>query len=70
MRTLHILQAGPSNFEVRDDDGGLMGVAADEARAVTSAMFSADLMGQQGHPVRVVAEHDGRREEIYAVRRA
>ncbi len=70
MRTLHILQAGPSNFEVRDDDGGLMGVAADEARAVTSAMFSADLMGQQGHPVRVVAEHDGRSEEIYAVRRA
>ncbi|MES2253485.1 MAG: hypothetical protein V4559_00440 [Pseudomonadota bacterium] len=70
MRTLHILQAGPSNFEVRDDHGGLMGVAADEARAVTSAMFSADLMGQQGHPVRVVADHDGRREEIYAVRRA
>ncbi len=70
MRTLHILQAGPSNFEVRDDDGGLMGVAADEARAVTSAMFSADLMGQQGYPVRVVADHDGHSEEIYAVRRA
>jgi hypothetical protein len=70
MRTLHILQAGPSSFEVRDEMGGLMGVASDETKAVTSAMFSADLIGQQGHPVRVIAEHDGRSEEIYAVRRA
>ena len=69
MRTLHILQAGPSNFEVRDDTGGLMGVATDETKAVTSAMFSADLIGQQGFAVRVLADHDGRSEEIYAVRR-
>jgi hypothetical protein len=69
MRTLHILQAGPSNFEVRDDAGGLMGVATDETKAVTSAMFSADLIGQQGFAVRVLADHDGRSEEIYAVRR-
>ena len=70
MRKLHILQAGPASFAVRDEAGGLMGVASDEAKAVTSAMFSADLIGQQGYTVRVVADHDGRSEEIYAVRRA
>ncbi len=68
MRTLHIFQAGPSSFEVRDEAGGLMGVASDETKAVTSAMFSADLIGQQGYPVRVVSDHEGRSEEIYAVR--
>lgn len=70
MRTLHILQAGPASFEVRDEAGGLMCIASDETKAVTSAMFSADLIGQQGYTVRVVADHDGRSEEIYAVRRA
>jgi hypothetical protein len=45
-------------------------VAADEARAVASAMFSADLMGQQGYHVRVLADHGGGIEEVYAVRRA
>jgi hypothetical protein len=70
LRTLHIRQAGPSRFEVCDDDGEVMNVAADEARAVASAMFSADLMGQQGYHVRVLADHGGGIEEVYAVRRA
>ncbi|MGZ5922021.1 MAG: hypothetical protein ACXWLT_09670 [Rhizomicrobium sp.] len=67
-RTLRICQAGPATYEVRDDEGGLMGVAADEAKAVTSAMFSADLIGQHGISVRVVADRDGDVEEVYAVR--
>jgi hypothetical protein len=70
MRTLCVRQAGPTQYEVRDDEGGLMGVAADEARAVTGAMFSADLIGQHGIPVRVIADRDGDVEEVYAVRRA
>jgi hypothetical protein len=69
-RTLCIRQAGPASYEVRDDEGGLMGVAADEAKAVTSAMFSADLIGQHGIAVRVIADRDGDVEEVYAVRRA
>ena len=67
IHTLHVRQAGPQRFEVLDDTGSLMGVAADEAKAMTSAMFSADLIGQQGGSVRVVADHDGRVAEIYSV---
>ena len=70
MRTLCVRQAGPAKYEVRDDEGGLMGVAADEAKAVTSAMFSADLIGEHGIAVRVIADRDGDVEEVYAVRRA
>ena len=69
-RTLCVRQAGPATYEVRDDEGGLMGVAADETKAVTSAMFSADLIGQYGISVRVIADRDGDVEEIYAVRQA
>jgi hypothetical protein len=69
-RTLCVRQAGPATYEVRDEEGGLMGVATDEAKAVTSAMFSADLIGQNGIAVRVVADRDGDVEEVYAVRRA
>jgi hypothetical protein len=69
IHTLLVRQAGPSRYEVLDNVGGVMGVAADEARAVTSAMFSADLIGQQGYAVRVIADHGGEVEEIYAVRR-
>jgi hypothetical protein len=69
VHTLRICQAGPQRFEIRDNNGGLMGVAANEAKAMTSAMFSADLIGQQGVHVRVVADHDGDVEEVYAVRR-
>ena len=68
--TLHVRQAGPQRYEIRDEAGGLMGVAANEAKAMASAMFSADLIGQQGIAVRVVADHDGDVEEVYAVRRA
>jgi hypothetical protein len=70
VQTLRVRQAGPERYEIRDEAGGLMGVAADEAKAMSSAMFSADLIGQQGIPVRVVADHDGDVEEIYAVRSA
>ena len=70
IHTLRVRQAGPQRFEVLDDAGGLMGVAADEARAMTSAMFSADLIGQQGGAVRVMADHDGGVAEIYSVRHA
>ncbi|MEP6829578.1 MAG: hypothetical protein ABI963_04510, partial [Rhizomicrobium sp.] len=66
MHTLRVRQAGPSRYEVLDDAGGVMGVATDESRAMTSAMFSADLIGQQGFPVRVLADHDGDVEEVYA----
>ena len=69
LRTLHICQAGPSRFEVRDDAGEVMGVAPDEAKAVTSAMFSADLIGAQGYHVRVLAGLESGVEEVYAVRR-
>ncbi|HEY4078479.1 MAG TPA: hypothetical protein VGM26_16230 [Rhizomicrobium sp.] len=69
LRTLHICQAGPSRFEVRDDAGAVMGVAPDEAKAVTSAMFSADRIGEQGHHVRVLAGCENGGEEVYAVRR-
>ena len=70
VHTLRVRQAGPSHYEVLDNAGGVMGVAVDEAKAVTSAMFSADLIGQQGFAVRVLADHDGDVEEVYAVRRA
>ncbi len=70
VHTLRVRQSGPSRFEVLDNAGGVMGVAADEARAMTSAMFSADLIGAQGFAVRVLADHDGEVEEVYAVRRA
>jgi hypothetical protein len=69
VHTLRVRQAGPQRFEVLDDAGGVMGVAADEARAMTSAMFSADLIGQQGGSVRVVTDHDGGVAEVYSVRR-
>ncbi len=46
-----------------------MGVATDEAKAVTSAMFSADLIGAQGYHVRVLAGLESGVEEVYAVRR-
>jgi hypothetical protein len=70
VHTLLVRRAGLSRYEVLDNAGGVMGVAADEAKAMTSAMFSADLIGQQGFPVRVLADHDGDVEEVYAVRRA
>jgi hypothetical protein len=69
VHTLRVRRAGPYRFEVLDDAGGVMGVAADEAKAMTSAMFSADLMGQRGGSVRVVADHDGGVAEVYSVRR-
>jgi hypothetical protein len=70
VQTLRVRQAGPQRYEIRDEAGELMGVAANEAKAMASAMFSADLIGQQGIAVRVVADHDGDVEEVYAVRRA
>jgi hypothetical protein len=69
VHTLRVRQAGPRRFEVLDEAGGIMGVAADEAKAMTSAMFSADLIGQQGGSVRVVADCDGGVAEVYSVRR-
>jgi hypothetical protein len=69
VHTLRVRQAGPRRYEVLDDAGDVMGVTADEARAMTSAMFSADLIGQQGGSVRVMADHDGGMAEVYSVRR-
>lgn len=70
VHTLRVRQAGPQRFEVLDDAGGVMDVAANEAKAMINAMFSADLIGEQGGSVRVVADHDGGVAEVYSVRRA
>lgn len=55
-RILRVRPAGMGIFEVRDDDGGLLGTAPDEVKAIWSAVISADLMSERGYRVRVLSK--------------
>ena len=55
-RILRVRPAGRGVFEVRDDDGGLLGTSPDEIKAIWSAVISAALMSERGYRVRVLSK--------------
>jgi hypothetical protein len=55
-RILRVRPAGMGVFEVRDDDGALLGTSPDEVKAIWSAVISADLMSERGYRVRVLSK--------------
>jgi len=64
-RILRVRPAGIGVFEVRDDDGELLGTAADEVKAIWSAVVSADLMSERGFRVRVLSKRGEKFLEEY-----
>ena len=56
-RILRVFSPERGRFEVRADDGELLGRANDEVRAIWSAVLAADIMSEQGYRVRVLTRN-------------
>ncbi len=66
-RTLRVRKTGAGYFEVRDDNGLLIGTAPTEAKGLVSAAVCADLLGEKGYHVQVLVKRDEDFMEVYAV---
>jgi len=55
-RILRVEAIGRDAFEVRDDNGDLLGTATDEIKAIWSAVLAADLVSERGYRVRVLVK--------------
>jgi len=55
-RILRVAPKGRERYEVRDDDDELLGIAADEVKAIWSAVLAADLVSESGYRVRVLVQ--------------
>ena len=55
-RILRVAPKGRERFEVRGDDDELLGTAADEVKAIWSAVLAADLVSESGYRVRVLVQ--------------
>ena len=66
--TLIVQPLGQGPYEVRDDDGALLGTSADEVKAIWSAVQAAELISATGTIVRVLVMRDGAEVEEFVAK--
>jgi hypothetical protein len=67
-RILRVSPQGRDRFEVRGDDDALLGTAADEVKAIWSAVLAADLVSESGYRVRVLVQRGDAFVEDYVAK--
>jgi hypothetical protein len=67
-RILRVSSQGRDRFEVRGDDDELLGTAADEVKAIWSAVLAADLVSEKGYRVRVMVQRGDAFVEEYVAK--